>query len=232
MTPDTISHPQIADRPLALDLFCGAGGASMGLYRAGFDVVGVDIKRQPRYPFSFVQADALNPPFDLSRFDLIWASPPCQAFVDLRWMYNAKEHENLIPATRALLAKSGGAFVIENVVRAPLNHPALLCGTMFGLGVGNAELWRHRAFETRGFSLPLLLCNHGERPRVIGVYGGHGRDRRRRRTNTQDFSVVERQTAMGIDWMTGEGLSQAIPPAYSEYIGRAALAQMQYRKVA
>ena len=210
---------------LALDLFCGAGGASMGLHRAGFDVIGVDVRPQPRYPFTFVRADALEPPFDLSRFDLIWASPPCQAFVDLRWMYNAKEHEDLIPSTREMLSLSGRPYVIENVDRAPLRSAARLCGTQFGLGWEDAELWRHRHFEISGFGLPLTLCRHGERSRVIGVYGGHGRDRRRH--NGQNFSVTARRAAMGIDWMNGAELSQAIPPAYSEFIGAAFLAQLR-----
>ena len=211
---------------LALDLFCGAGGASMGLHRAGFDVIGVDVRPQPRYPFTFVRADALKPPLDLSRFDLIWASPPCQAFVDLRWMYNAKEHENLIAPMRQMLIASRRPYIIENVDRAPLRSAIRLCGTQFQLGWEDAELWRHRHFEVSGFRVPLTLCRHGERPRVIGVYGGHGRDRRRR-MSCQDFSVTARRAAMGIDWMNGAELSQAIPPAYSEFIGAAFLAQLR-----
>jgi DNA (cytosine-5)-methyltransferase 1 len=204
----------------------------MGLHRAGFDVIGVDHKRQPRYPFTFVQADALKPPFDLSRFDFIWASPPCQAFVSLRWMHNSREHPDLIEPTRAMLAASGcGAWCIENVPGAPLLTEFVLCGTMFDLGHGDAELLRHRKFET-SWRMPLFSippCRHGRRRRVIGVYGGHGRDRRRLNSDRggQDFPVIARQEAMGIDWMTGEELSNAIPPAYSEFIGRAALAHLR-----
>lgn len=224
---------------LALDLFCGAGGVSMGLHRAGFEVMGVDIKPQPRYPFRFAQANALHPPFRLEDFDFIWASPPCQAHTALKTMYNAKQHDDLIPPTREMLEASGKPYVIENVPGAPLRVDLMLCGTMFGLGTGDAELRRHRLFET---NFPILFappCNHYARGRVCGVYGGHGRDRRRIRPQTvgvwgkaggsslrdgvQQFSTAERAEAMGIDWMTGSELSQSIPPAYSEYIGRAAM---------
>jgi DNA (cytosine-5)-methyltransferase 1 len=241
----------------ALDLFCGAGGAGMGLHRAGFDVTGVDLARQKRYPFRFVQADALNPPFRLSDFDLIWASPPCQSHTALKTMHSAKPHPNLVPATRAMLAASGCAWIIENVPGAPLISPVILCGTMFGLGTadGEAELRRHRLFET-SFTPPLVpRCQHGA-PMVCGVvYGGHGRDRRRTignygdgswsnvsharkrrsvgvyghaggrsvRDGTQQFTTQQRREAMGIGWMTGNELSQAIPPAYSEYLGRQAM---------
>ena len=220
----------------ALDLFCGAGGASMGMHRAGFDVTGVDIKPQPRYPFAFVQADAMT--FPLDGYDLIWASPPCQAFTPLRKMWNAREHPDLVAPIRNILDESDSEWVIENVPGAPLARgSAMLCGTMFGLATddGIADLRRHRYFET---SFPLTLrppCNHG-RPIVIGVYGGHGRDQRRRQTvgvyghaggyscreKAQRFPTAQRREAMGIEWMTNSELSQAIPPAYSEFIARQA----------
>lgn len=219
----------------ALDLYCGAGGVSMGLRRAGFDVVGVDIRPQPRYPFTFVRADALRPPFDLAAFDFIWASPPCQAHTALKTMYNAKEHQDLIPATRALLQASGRRWAMENVPGAPMEFSVMLCGTMFGLGCEDAELRRHRLFET---SVPLLApqCQHGERA-VIGLYGGHQRNRKRVRTigvygegcrdsrrkhdkGHPDFTVEDGRAAMGIDWMTLAELCQAIPPAYSEFIAK------------
>lgn len=196
----------------------------MGLHRAGFDVTGVDIKPQPRYPFKFIQADAMT--FPLEGFDFIWASPPCQGFCDLKHMHNAKHHEDLLTPMRDRLQANGTPFVIENVPGAPLSRGAVrLCGSAFGLRTSsNAELRRHRYFEA---SFPMISppCQHGS-GRVIGVYGGHGRDRRRK-VKTQDFSTEERREAMGIDWMTGVELSQAIPPAYSEFIGKAFLASCE-----
>lgn len=196
----------------------------MGYHRAGFEVVGVDIKPQPRYPFEFVQDDAMSVlaytgSLAPGSFDAIHASPPCQAFTSLQWMHNAKTHPDLLAPTRDLLRATGLPYVIENVVGAPMGAAVRLCGTSFGLGSGDAELRRHRHFETHP---PILLsppCEHGHRPRVIGVYGGHGRDRRRA-VNTQDYPVTARREAMGIDWMTDQELSQAIPPAYTEWIGR------------
>jgi len=220
------SKPSI--RPRLLDLFCGAGGAAMGYHRAGFEVVGVDIKSQPRYPFEFICEDALHTLWMasfVSDFDAIHASPPCQAFTSLKGMHNALEHADLLTPTRELLRETRLPYVIENVPGAPMNGSHVtLCGSAFGLGSGDAELRRHRHFES---NVPLLIppCHHGQRERVIGVYGGHGRDRRRK-VNTQDYSVEERREAMGIDWMTGTELSQAIPPAYTEFIGTQLMAHL------
>jgi DNA (cytosine-5)-methyltransferase 1 len=235
----------------ALDLFSGAGGATRGLQMAGFHVTGVDHKRQPRYcGDAFVQADALRPPFDLREFDFIWASPPCQAFTALRKMWNARQHPNLIPQTREMLNAAGVPYVIENVEGAPLGdegaHLTMLCGTMFGLGTDDAELRRHRLFET---SFPIVLrpkCQHGGH--VISVHGEHARDRRRKRAMTvtghtaqtnvvrnrdrRTFSTEQAQQAMGIDWMGMKGLSQAIPPAYSEFIGRQIIEHLASRRAA
>lgn len=219
-----------------LDLFCCAGGAGMGLRRAWPDaeIVGVDIRPQPRYPFTFVQADATTYPLD--GFDFIWASPPCQAHTAMKTMHNAKAHADLIPVTRARLVASGIPWAMENVVGAPLRNPIMLCGTMFNLGVEDAELRRHRIFETSYEILFTPECAHGSRS-VLGVYGGHIRNRKRRTVGiygegvrdsrrkmdrgVADFSIDQGRTAMGIDWMTTAELSQAIPPAYSEFIARA-----------
>lgn len=208
----------------------------MGLHQAGFEVVGIDIEPQKRYPFKFFQGNALTIDINYARqFDLIWASPPCQAHSALKVLHNAKKHPDLIPATRALLKQIGKPYVIENVVGAPLIEPIRLCGTMFGLGVQEADLRRHRIFET-SFSVVPIACKHGARS-TIGVYGGHIRNRKRtisptghdlvansaaRKLNREagypDFTVADGHTAMGIDWMIRDELSQAIPPAYSKYL--------------
>jgi DNA (cytosine-5)-methyltransferase 1 len=235
-------------RPRCLDLFCSAGGVARGLQLAGFHVTGVDIKDQPRYCGDvFYQADAMTYPLD--RFDMIWASPPCQRFSMMRTMHK-REHADLLTPTRERFLKLDIPWVIENVPNAPLRPGSLmLCGTMFGLGVGDAELRRHRYFET-----PFLLigpqCRHQRaryfedgvpKQRVCGVYSGGGRDRRRPRTvgvwgnaggssmrdGCQAFSTEEWRVAMGIDWMTGKELSQAIPPAYSKWIGEQMLQRIQ-----
>jgi DNA (cytosine-5)-methyltransferase 1 len=226
-------------RKRLLDCFSGGGGAAFGYFRAGFDVVGVDIKYQKHYPsfhndeyakhFEFHQADALEYLAEHgAEFDVIHASPPCQKFCDLKKMYNAKHHEDLLTPTRDLLRKIGKPYVIENVEGAPMENFITLCGTAFGLGIPSAELRRHRRFEIWPTS-PLFVppCCH-RKARVIGVYGGHGRDHRRK-VNTQDFTVEQRRQAMGIDWMTGNELSQAIPPAYTEWIGKQIMAVLEKR---
>ena len=214
----------------------------MGLHLAGFTVTGIDLIPQPRYPFTFIQGDALE--IDITGYDLIWASPPCQAHTAMKTMPNAKRHTDLIPATRRKLKESGIPWIIENVVGAPLKSPILLCGTMFDLGVDDAELRRHRLFETSFPVNEMLKCKHGNRA-TLGVYGGHIRNRKRRtigiygkgaRDSTRkmdkgfpDFTADQGREAMGIKWMTITELSQAIPPAYSHFLAKQFLYSIRVR---
>ena len=202
----------------ALDLFCCAGGASAGLIAAGYDVTGVDVEAQPEYPFRFVQGDALT--FPLDGFDLIWASPPCQAFTAYkRRPGHVAPRPNLIPAIRARLRKSGIQYIIENVPGAPLENEVTLCGSMFGLDVR-----RHRIFETsfRVFSVP--ACRHAEQKPRFAQATNRTNLRRTVEVGVYRIPLAVQRRAMGIDWMSLGKLSQAIPPAYSEFLGRAATA--------
>lgn len=217
-------------RPRLLDLFCCAGGAGTGYHLAGFDVVGVDIAPRPRYPFEFIQADCLTlDPAFLASFDAIHASPPCQAHTAMKTMADARPHLDLIPQTRAMLIASGLPYVIENVVGAPLRAPFMLCGTMFGLGVKGAQLRRHRLFETNfTVAIPTLstACQHGGR--TIGIYGEGCRDSRRKYDKTiPEFTVVDGREAMECPWMTIAELCEAIPPAYTKFIGERMLAHIE-----
>jgi DNA (cytosine-5)-methyltransferase 1 len=191
-----------------LDLFCGAGGAAMGLHRAWpeAEIIGVDINPQPHYPFTFIQADAMT--FPLEGYDFIWASPPV---ADGLW-------RSLIEPLRRrlLLTPPETMYCIENVVGAPLVSPTRLCGSMFGLGIGTHQLRRHRLFEA-SFDCEQPSCRH-DGP-VVGIYGDHVRDRRRGQfSRLQNVELARR--ALGIEWMNWRELSEAIPPAYSEFIAR------------
>ncbi len=199
----------------ALDLFCGAGGVTKGLQRAGFHVTGCDLVASPRYcGDAFIRGDALTVPLD--GFDFIWASPPCQRYsMYSRNMGTAGNHPDLIAPIRERLRSTPALWCIENVEGAPLRADFLLCGSMFGLGVR-----RHRLFET-SFPAPLALsCNHSVA--AVPVFG-HGTPQWYRRKLGRNVSIAEKRTAMGIDWMSRDELSEAIPPAYSEWIGRAAM---------
>jgi DNA (cytosine-5)-methyltransferase 1 len=220
-TDDLLPDRAIGGRPRLLDLFCCAGGAGVGYQRAGFEVVGVDIKFQPNYPFAFIQGDALTLSAEfLAQFDAIHASPPCQSYSDLaKRNGNADSWPRLIEPIRDMLVKTGLPYIIENVEGAPLIKPVVLCGTMFkGLRV-----LRHRLFET---NFPLTAPPHGPHPKV------HTFDKRKShygKTNDMiDFvqvtgggnsSVAAARDAMGIEWMTKGELNEAIPPAYTQYIG-------------
>jgi DNA (cytosine-5)-methyltransferase 1 len=206
--------------PRALDLFCKAGGASMGLHRAGFDVVGVDIEPQPHYPFTFVQGDALNPPFRLSDFDFIWASPVCKRYTDgaAARMAKGAKYPDQIPATRALLA-SHPMTVIENVMKAPIRPDIVLHGHMFDL-----KVIRRRKFECSwpAFSLLPPLPRGLLREGFVCMVG-NGTPTGVREMGLPHYTAEQCREASGIDWMNRGELSQAIPPAYAEFIGRASL---------
>jgi DNA (cytosine-5)-methyltransferase 1 len=216
-----IDSTQAKRKPRILDLFCGAGGAGAGYNQAGFEVVGVDIKPQPHYPFSFIQADALK--LDrkfIAKFDAVHASPPCQSYSDLaKRNKNADKWPRLIEPIRELLIESGLPYVIENVEGAPLRDPAILCGTMFP----QLRVIRHRLFEA---NFLILVPSHGNHPLV------HTFDKRKnhygKTDEWKDFvqvtgggncTLAAAREAMGIDWMTKTEINEAIPPAYTCFIG-------------
>ncbi len=219
-------------KPKLLDAFCGAGGCTRGYQDAGFYVVGVDIKPQPRYiGDEFHQGDAIE--FITAHgaeFDVIHTSPPCQAYSEATPTAYRESHPDLIPATRAALQATGKPYVIENVenARVELVNPVKLCGSMFGL-----PIWRHRYFEIYP---PIFLltvpCNHNRRPiaatinqraRLVEVpvlcTGGGDGQRAKRKTHRPRGKVEEIRWAMDIDWMVQAELTQAIPPAYTRWIG-------------
>jgi DNA (cytosine-5)-methyltransferase 1 len=208
-------------RPLLLDLFSGAGGAAMGYHRAGFDVVGVDVIDQPRYPFTFVRNDALSALCDFERLSRIWsftaihASPPCQDHSRLASMPTYRTHgtAGMLEDARRLMVATGVPWVIENVPGAGMRADYKLCGCMFGL----PGLRRERWFETswRGFAMR-SPCSHSDATVTVAGHAG-GSSKRDGISGYSDTTGWKR--AMGIDWMTGKELAQAIPPAYTEYIG-------------
>lgn len=200
---------------IALDLFCGAGGASCGIKQAGYEVYGVDNVPQPNYPFEFICEDAVEfMQNGLEDFDFIWASPPCQAY---SWSSALRrnagtEYADLVEITRHYLVESGKPYIIENVVGAPLIDPVRLCGTMFP---GQLKVFRHRLFESNCNLKVEMECAHE----------GH-KAKERRKDNGDFFTVAgnfvgtlaERSAAMGITWMSRAELNQAIPPVYSKYL--------------
>ena len=202
-----------------LDLYCCGGGAAMGYSQAGFDVTGIDINPQPKYPFKFIQADALEYlKNNHHKYDVIHASPPCQNNTSATKVHKAagKVYECFIERTRALLEKIGKPYIIENTMDAPLVDPIVLCGSMFGL-----KTYRHRLFES---NINLTAPEHpihvakstkmgrkpvdGEFIQVVGHFSG----------------VKFAQDAMKIDWLGQKELAQAIPPAYTEHLGKQILA--------
>jgi DNA (cytosine-5)-methyltransferase 1 len=207
-------------RPHLLDLFSGAGGAAVGYHRAGFEVTGVDIALQPRYPFRFIQADALEflASVKPGEWDVIHASPPCQKHTTLAAL-QSREYPDYIAAVRAELERIGGVWVIENVEGAPLRSPVRLCGSSFGLGV-----WRHRLFEIRPCFVFASDCLHRLAPEPLDVTGTGGPQKGTRRKagggrSRKPTDLSEARAAMGMDWGTRREISQAIPPAYTHWIG-------------
>lgn len=227
----------MAAKPKLLDLFCGAGGAAMGYAQAGFEVTGVDIARQKHFPFSFIQANALDYVLEHgSEYNAIHASPPCQKYSAMtRGRWQDREHPDLVALTRLALMWMNKLYIIENVPGAPLHDPIMLCGTMFGLQTPEgSQLRRHRLFEASfPINVKLLSCRHNDGS-AIGVYGGGQHPDRRRpatigvwghgggdshRDGLDHYKVADRRQVMQIDWMTQKELSQAIPPAYTRFIG-------------
>jgi len=200
----------------------------MGYHRAGFDVVGVDINPQPRYPFEFHKLDAMellermaNRRFSAVALgvDAIHASPPCQAYSTAT--ASPGKHPDLYEPTRRLLQATGLPWAIENVMGAPYQYGVRLCGTMFGLETAGEWLRRHRNFETSHAILQDRVCRHRKDVRAVTITG------KCYLTVTKDCARHSRQPTfalaqelMGVDWMTRAELAQAIPPAYTEYIGR------------
>lgn len=212
----------------ALDLFCCAGGASRGLANAGFEMLGLDLEDQPEYPFAFERCDVTKLlPESIRGYDLLWLSPPCQAFTAYkRRPGHVADALNLIPFAREL-AKASGVPYIENVVGAPLENPRRLCGSMFGL-----DVQRHRIFET-SFTLPEMACDHSVwTPRYPGATNRAKNSRKTVEVGVYRIPLATQRAAMGIDWMSLPKLSQAIPPAYAEWLGRQARAHIESARAA
>jgi DNA (cytosine-5)-methyltransferase 1 len=205
-------------RPLLLDMYCGAGGAAMGYFLAGFDVIGIDIKPQPEYPFKFIQANILQKQINWKKFDAVHASPPCQTHSVTAAINGTKHHHpNLIPYTRYLMQESQLPFIIENVPGAPLRDPFTLCGSMFGLNTQKYELKRHRLFESN-IDVPIKSLHKCGRKRAVSVMGHGGIVRDNGKDVSPGFALC--MQLMGMPWVRRyEALAQAIPPAYTAWIG-------------
>ncbi|WP_202919377.1 DNA cytosine methyltransferase [Saccharothrix deserti] len=216
------------NRPRLLDLFCRAGGASAGYHAAGFDVTGVDIDPQPHYPFPFVQADALT--VDLTGYDVVAASPPCQRYSTATPTSRRHDHPDLLDPVRQRLQEAVArghiwGYVIENVPGAPMHNPVTVCGDTLRLGVR-----RHRLFESN-LTLYGTPCHHDRATPAVPVYGSYGqRGRRNPDVGEPSRNPVDGEpspatateaarAAMGIDWMPWPDLTQAIPPAYTFWLG-------------
>lgn len=223
-------------KPKLLDLFCCAGGAGAGYHRAGFEITGVDISPQPRYPFEFIQADAIEYVREHGHlFDVIHASPPCQAFSTTRHAHSV-EHPDLLGPTRDALEATWKPYVIENVPGAPLRSPLLLCGSEFGLRARDVDgvelaMRRHRLFESNVWLMGAGGCAH-DSTQVAGSYTGSRHRKPEHRDNPERRggytpAVSVRADLLGVEWMNEREMAQAIPPAYTEHIGRQLMAHVQ-----
>ena len=221
----------VVTRPLLLDLFCGAGGAAQGYYNAGFDVVGVDIAPQPHYPFDFIQADALDylshhtPAGERCvHYDAMHISPPCQRFTAYRRRGEGvgDNYADLIDVVRGIAHLTGLPWVIENVPGAPMRDPVRLCGSSFGLDVRRSIACSSPASRLHAGK----RCDHAWQTPRFPCATNRTNLRRTVEVGVRRIPLAVQQQAMGIDWMTGNELSQAIPPAYTEYIGAQLLAAL------
>lgn len=209
-----------------LDLFCGAGGAAMGYHRAGFEVVGWDIEHHPDYPFEHHVGDALDVLADVDyvrSFDLVHASPPCQAYTNAAKIMR-RSHPDLVGPVREHLMAADVPYVIENVPGAPLVNPVTLCGAMFpGL-----RTYRHRLFES---SIPIVAPGHPQHTAPITKMGRPPQEGEFMHVVGNFSGVNAAREAMGISWMTRDDLREAIPPAYTEHIGRQVAEHLEPRPV-
>lgn len=221
-------------RPRLLDAFSCAGGAAKGYHDAGFEVVGVDINPQPRYPYEHHVGDALAFIAEHGHeFDAIHASPPCQTYSSTRALHG-NEHPDLVAPTREALIASGKPYVIENVVGAPLIDPLRLCGTEFDMVARDVDgvmlkVVRHRLFESNVRLTGNGGCRHDPSVQTATIYGAGGgwtpawRDNPERRGGYIPHTDVIKEL-LGIDWMTKHEMSQVVPPAMAEHVGRQLLA--------
>lgn len=210
-----------------LDLFCGVGGCSMGYYNAGFEVEGVDIKNQVNYPFKFYQSDALQFEIDLNKYDVIHASPPCQAysFATVFARRCGKKYPDLVKLTRERLKRTNKIYIIENVPGSPLIQPVQICASYFNLFNNDLFLVRHRWFESnvKLFGTP---CQHSKFRKNISIVGDSDSLLSfQRKSINRKVLLKEKSNLMNMRWIKNNyELSQAIPPCYTEFLGKQIIA--------